>query len=142
MRVKLQFPEPAVFQTQIPVRISDINYGAHVGNDSVLSILHEARMQYLQSMGYTEMNVGGCSLIMADSAIQYKGESFYGDVLQVEVKAINLSAVSFDLFYRVQTQRNGEWCLVVLAKTGMICFDYHLRKICEMPEVLRQSLSK
>lgn len=63
-RIKLTPPEEFKFSTKIKVRITDINYGNHVGNDTFLSYLHEARMQYLNHFNYTELNVNGCSLIM------------------------------------------------------------------------------
>jgi acyl-CoA thioester hydrolase len=43
-RVKIELPESWTFRTDIPIRITDINYGNHMGNDSFLGILHEARM--------------------------------------------------------------------------------------------------
>jgi acyl-CoA thioester hydrolase len=66
-RVKLKIPtEKPLFTAIINVRIGDINYGGHAGNDAILSIMHEARMQMLNSHGFSEMNAGGTSLIMAD----------------------------------------------------------------------------
>jgi acyl-CoA thioesterase FadM len=79
-RIKIELPEVFPFNCQIPVRITDINYGGHAGNDTVLSIIHEARMQFLQSMGYSEMEFGGVGMIMSDVAIEFKNELFYGDV--------------------------------------------------------------
>ena len=38
-RVSLHLPENFSFSTEIPIRITDVNYGGHVGNDSILSIL-------------------------------------------------------------------------------------------------------
>ena len=87
-RVKLKFPdENPLFTTIIPVRVNDLNYYNHVGNDSVLTIVHEARMQFLRSHGFDEINAGGVSLIMADVMIAYKGESFYGDSLTIDLFA-------------------------------------------------------
>ena len=140
MRIRISFPTPFVFSTVIPVRIGDINYGGHVGNDSILSILHEARLRFFNQWGYTEMDAGGCGLIMADSAIQYKGEAFHGDDLKVELAVANLSSLSFDLFYKISTLRNEEPVNIVFAKTGMICFDYKERKIAQMPEALKEKL--
>ena len=83
-RVKIKFPnDNPLFIATIPVRIGDVNYGGHVGNDAVLTIIHEARMLMLRSENYTEMNAGGNSMIMADVMISYKGEAFYGDVLTI-----------------------------------------------------------
>src|ERR1700709_550454 len=105
-RVKLKFPdENPLFTATIPVRIGDINYGGHVGNDAILSIIHEARMQMLDSKGYSEMNAGGNSMIMADVMIAYKGESFYGDVLIVNIYAEEITEHSFDLLYHISAIR-------------------------------------
>ena len=56
-RIKLDLPKNFHFTTEIPLRISDINYGGHLGNDSVLSILHESRVRFLMEHGYSEFNV-------------------------------------------------------------------------------------
>jgi YbgC/YbaW family acyl-CoA thioester hydrolase len=131
-RVRLQLPENFSFITQIPVRITDINYGGHVGNDSILSLLHEARMQFLQHAGYMEMNVAGVGLIMADAAIEFKGEAFYGDVLKAYVTADEFSRIGFELYYKLV--KSSDETVVVLAKTGMICFDYEKRKVVSVPQ--------
>ena len=125
----------------MPVRITDLNYGGHLGNDRILAIVHEARMAFLQQWNYTEMDAGGCGLIMADSAIQYKGEGFYGDILQVDLAVGQVSSLSFDLYYRIQTERQGKQLPIAWVKTGMICFDYRERKITAMPPPLHQHLS-
>jgi YbgC/YbaW family acyl-CoA thioester hydrolase len=139
-RVKLQLPAKFNFSTQIPVRITDINYGGHVGNDSILSLLHEARMQFLQHVGYTEMNVAGVGLIMADAAIEFKGEAFYGDVLTAYVTAEEFSRIGFELYYKLV--KSSDETVVVLAKTGMICFDYEKRKVVSVPPEVVEKLSR
>ncbi len=136
-RVKIQFPDYNPLSTvSIPVRIGDINYGNHVGNDAVLSVIHEARMQMLNTNGYSEMNAGGNSMIMADVMIAYKAESFYGDILSVAVYADEMTATSFSLLYRITTIRNDRTIDIAHAKTGMVCFDYNKRKIAPMTEEL------
>lgn len=140
-RVKVKFPdEKPLLTVTIPVRIGDINYGGHIGNDSVLSIIHEARVQLLASFGMTEMNAGGVGLIMADVAIAYKGEGFYGDTLAVDIYATEFSSVSFDLLYHISTLRNGAKTDIAHAKTGMVCFDYNIRKVTALPEELKSRL--
>ena len=52
-RIKIAVPPQFTFSTQIPVRITDINYGGHLGNDALLALLHEARVQFLRRYGYT-----------------------------------------------------------------------------------------
>lgn len=140
-RVKIKFPaEKPLITLRIPVRIGDLNYGNHLGNDSVLSIIHEARVQWLSGAGMTEMNAGGVGLIMADVAIAYKGEGFYGDVLEVAIYASEITGVSFDLLYNISTQRKEATVTIAQAKTGMVCFDYDNRKVTTMPPALKSVL--
>lgn len=141
-RVKIQFPRSKpLFTAAIRVRIGDINYGGHVGNDAILSIIHEARMQMLAHNGYTEMDAGGNSMIMADVMIAYKSEAFYGEELTVEVFVEEISGVSFDLLYRITAVRNEIQADVAHAKTGMVCFDYKNRKVAFMTDILKNFLS-
>lgn len=139
-RIKIQVPETFSFSANIPVRITDINYGGHVGNDSILSLLHEARMLFLRSAGYTELEFAGVGLIMADAAIEFKGESFYGDVLTAYVAIADFSRIGFDLYYKLV--KGEEETVVAVAKTGMICFDYTQRKIAKVPEEARRKWEK
>ena len=76
-RIKIKPPQQFSFSAEIPVRITDLNYGGHVGNDTILSILHEARAQFLRYHGYSELNLHGVGLIMSDVGIEFKSELFY-----------------------------------------------------------------
>ncbi len=141
-RVKIKFPEQKPLATvQVPVRIGDINYGGHLGNDRVLSIIHEARMLALSGQGFTELNAGGTGMIMADVMIAYRGESFYGDVLEINIYADELTERTFDLLYRISTKRNGVIIEIAHAKTGMAAIDYANRKISNISKSLKTWLS-
>ena len=129
MRIELTFPEKIIFTTQLDVRVSDLNYGNHLGNDSILSLVHEARMRFLSDAGYSEMNVEGVGLIMADAGIQFKSEAFYGETIQIEIAINDIARVSFDLYYRLKCNDR----IVAIVKTGMLFFDYENRKIKSVP---------
>ena len=58
-RIKINIPPGFITTLSIPVRITDLNYGNHLGNDSLVSILHEARVQWLKLNGYTELDIEG-----------------------------------------------------------------------------------
>ena len=140
-RIKLELPEQFSFHTTIPIRITDINYGGHAGNDSMLSIIHEARMRFLQQQDYDEKNFAGVGLIMNDVAIEFKKELFYGDVVEIAVTATGFERVSFDIFYKLDTIRNGKSITVAAARTGMVCFNYTTKKITSVPEEARRKLA-
>jgi len=132
-RVKINMPETYLFSTVIPVRITDINYGGHVGNNAFLGILHEARMQFLQKHQCTEMDFFGCGLIMLDAAINFKKELFYGQVLTVNVTISSFTRLGFDIFYQITTTDDKGITVAAEAKTGMICFDYQQKKKAAVP---------
>ncbi len=130
-RIKIDFPDHILFSTTLRVRITDINYGGHLGNDSVLSLVHEARLRFLNSFGYTEMDIEEKSLIMTDAVVVYKSEGFYGDLLNVEIAVAEFSEIGFDIFYRIVNDQTKK--AVATVKTGMLFFDYHARKPVKVP---------
>lgn len=140
-RIKIDLPDQFHFTTTIPVRITDVNYGGHVGNDSILSLLHEARVQFLASFGYSELDMAGTSLIMADVGIEFKNEVFYGNTIIASVTATNFSKASFEIYYKLEKETDGKKILVAAAKTGMVCFDYKNRKVALVPEVARNKMN-
>ena len=137
-RIKLDLPQTFHFATTIPIRITDLNYGGHVGNDTILSLLHEARVRYLKNFGYSELDLAGVSLIMGDVAIEFKSELFYGDELKAYVTAFDFSRVGFDLAYKLVKSEDDK--VVALAKTGMVCFDYNTRKVASIPAAVAEKL--
>ncbi|MBK8610144.1 MAG: thioesterase family protein [Chitinophagaceae bacterium] len=140
-RIKIDIPEKIMGTYSIPIRIADINYGNHVGNDAFVSIIHEARMQWLKQYHYSELKIEGVGLIMSDLALEFKNESFYGDVLAVTISAGDLTRVGFDLYYQLFAERNDENILLANAKTGMICYDYDAKKVAAIPEKLKTILA-
>lgn len=93
-------------------------------------------MQFLKSMGYSEMGFAGVGMIMSDVSIEFKNELFYGDVIIASVVAGEISRIGFDLLYKLETLRpaNGDRkVLVATAKTGMVCYDYEKKKIVSVP---------
>lgn len=139
-RLKIELPEKLLTSVSIPVRITDINYGNHVGNNSIVEIIHEARVQFLQQHGFTELNVAGTALIMSELLVEFKNESFYNDLLEIKIFCGEISRVSFELFYEISVKRNQEPVVITLAKTGMVCYDYSVKKVSSVPEELKNIL--
>lgn len=135
-RIKIDLPEHFVFETEIPVRISDINYGGHLGNDAILSIAHEARIRFLADLGYSEKNIENMSIILGDAAIAFRHESYYGDVLLISIAVGDFSSRGFELLYRMLRKADGKE--IARVKTGQVFFDYKTKKIAKVPEAFRQ----
>jgi acyl-CoA thioesterase FadM len=134
-RVKVALPDTFPFRTEIPVRITDLNYGGHLGNDALLGILHEARVHFLRSIGLENDYdpISKLGLIMVDVAVEYKGEAFHGDVLRLDIAPADASKYGFDVVYHVHNQNGKE---IARAKAGMLCFDYNVRKLRLLPPEL------
>ena len=138
-QVVIDLPESFPFSTEIRVRITDINYGGHLGNDALLTLIHEARVRFLGAHGLSERDVGGCGLIMTDAAILFAAEARAGDVLTVEVAIGEARLSRFDLLYRVTRAADGT--TVARVKTGMACYDYERGRVARMPKALRDLCS-
>jgi YbgC/YbaW family acyl-CoA thioester hydrolase len=136
-RIQIDLPESFLYTTELTVRASDLNYGAHVGHDAVLTLLQEARILFYRSLGFSsELSFeGSVGQIIADAALQYKSESFLGDVLAISIAVADVTKVSFDMLYRIDNKNTGKE--VARGKTGIVCFDYEKRKVAAVPEVLR-----
>lgn len=137
-RIQLSLPAELPFACELTIRVTDLNYGAHLGNDRLLGLIHEARYQYFEHYGYTELQAEGVSFIMGDCAIVYIKEGFHGQRLRCEVGVGDYARSSFDVFYRFTLVETGE--RFAEAKTGLVCFDYDTRKVKRVPEALRARL--
>jgi acyl-CoA thioesterase FadM len=130
-RIKVNLPEKFFFQTEMAIRVTDINYGNHLGNDSVLGLVHEARVRFLASLGYTEKDIEGTGIIMTDAVLNYKTEGKLGETLVVEIGITDISRVGCDLVYRLTEKKSGRE--IALAKTGIMFYDYHGKKRSGIP---------
>ena len=129
-RIKIQFPVKKIFQTKITLQVPHINYGGHLGNDSVLTLCHDARIQFLRSLGQTELNLYGTGIIQADAALTYKSEAFLGDEITIDIFVEQSSPKGFDLYYHLKNSHEKE---VARVKTGLVCFDYDAQKLKDIP---------
>lgn len=139
-RIKIQLPSQFTFSTLIPIRITDLNYGGHVGNDTVLSLIHEARVQFLKSLGYQELDIEGLGLIMSDVAIDFKSELFYGDIVTARIATGDFTSVAFDIYYKLEKVMANKTTVVAIAKTCMVCYDYSKKKIAGIPTEAKERL--
>lgn len=138
-RIQLQPLTSYPFSCEITVRTTDLNYGGHLANDRLLALVHEARVAFLASHEFTELDCGGDSLILGDTGITYQGEAFARNVLRFEVAAGEPAACGFRLYYRITRPADG--AAIALVETGMVCFDYDTRRIQRLPETVREICS-
>ncbi|MCB9078948.1 MAG: thioesterase family protein [Anaerolineaceae bacterium] len=136
-RVKLEEQPTYEFSHTVTVRVTDLNYGNHLGNDSVVGLISEARVNLLHALGLSEFDLGDgqTGIILADLVINFKAEGFLFDVLHIDCHIGDISRKSFRIFYRLT--KNTQ--LVALAETGIITFNYADRQTVSVPDAFLQA---
>ncbi len=118
-RIRLEFPEQRlVHRHAMTIRVSDINYGQHLGHDSVVSLAHEARGQAWQALGFPEWDVDGLMSIVSDLAVQYQGEGKLGDALVVETAMDPVSGKGLGVHHRLV--RVGDGSVLATVRVGLV----------------------
>ncbi|WP_374247296.1 acyl-CoA thioesterase [Zoogloea sp.] len=130
-RIKIELPDRFAFSTEVPIHIGLINYGHHLDNAALLSLVSEARVRFFKSLGYTELDVDGVGIVVADAAVQYKSEAFHGEVLVFEMTPDDFNKYGCDLVWRATDKASGRE--VARGKSGIIFFDYQQRKAAAVP---------
>jgi len=127
---------PNNFQLRLDIRISDLNYGAHVGHTQLLDLIHEARLQFLQQYGQSELKFYEGSLILISLSVEFKSQLFYADSILINVSMEKIRKTRFQLTYTIMNEKNNK--TVAIAKTEMACFDYQNNKLRLIPDAFIQ----
>ncbi|MDZ7809258.1 MAG: thioesterase family protein [Arhodomonas sp.] len=138
-RVQLTLPERMPFTHRLTVRVTDLNFGGHMGNEMVLVYAQEARAAFLSHHGYSESNVEGLGIIVADAVVMYRAEAFADDPLDIRVGLDGFNRYGCDIYdHLLHADRGHE---VARAKTGIVFFDYGERRIARAPGAFVQRFS-
>ena len=126
------------FATEFVVRVGDVNYGRHLGNDAAISLLHDARAQMFREFGCTELDLGDSvtGTVMTDLTVTYRAEAFLFDRLTVESGISEVARASFRVHHRMSRDDTE----VALAECGIAAFDFSVRKLARFPEALLDQL--
>jgi len=139
-RVKITMPEQFIFSLQRAVGISDLNYARHLDSVSMVRIVHEARLQFLADLGFTEANIFGLGMVVTDLAVDYQSESFANDVLNIEVGVGRFNRYGCDICFQITNTALDR--VVCNAKTGVVFFDFDKHKIALVPKAFREMLER
>lgn len=139
-KVDIEIIDPIIYSTEVPVRVSDLNYGNHLGHDSVLTLMQEARVNFYRAAGFqNELSFEGTvGQIIANATLQYRSEAFLGDVLVINISVSNVTKVGFDMLYQLVNKISGKE--VARGRTGVYCFDYEKRRVASIPESLLKKI--
>ena len=122
-RLILDFPEDQYcYSTPLTVRVTDINGANHLGNDSMISMISEARARFLYEFGVRETERDGTGIIVTDMATTYRAEAHARDQLLFEVGVMDFNKYGGDITFRIT--RPADKKLIAMAKSGFVFFNY------------------
>ncbi|MCK9604465.1 MAG: acyl-CoA thioesterase [Candidatus Omnitrophica bacterium] len=104
-----------------------------------LKFLEEARTEFMEERGASikELSDRGVLFVVARQEIDYKLPAFYADVLQIDTKIVNMSAVKAEFEYQIQNQKGQ---IVTKAKTILVCVGKDLKPKA-IPQEIRNKLN-
>ena len=130
-RIKIALPEKFPFSTEVPLYIQHINYGHHLDNAAMLMLVAEARVRFFKHFGWTELDVDGAGVIVADVAAQYRSEAFHGETMVIQFAAGDFHEHGCDLLWQLNDKASGRE--VARGKHGIVFFDYTTRSKVKVP---------
>lgn len=141
-KVKIIKRETYPHKQELTIRVSDLNYGAHLAYDRVLTLAHQARVELFAQWNVAELDLGDqkTGLVVGDAAVNYQGEGFLNDKLCIETAAIEIGAIAFRLSHRftnVKTQKE-----IALVEIGFVGFDYERRMPGRLPDGFIETLKQ
>lgn len=132
-RLTLDFPEEQYYySTHLTVRVTDINGANHLGNDSMISMISEARARFLFEFGIRENREEGVGIIVTDLATTYRAEAHARDQLLFEVGVMDFNKYGGDITFRITRPRDG--AMIAMAKSGFVFFNYRTHKVVRMAD--------
>ncbi|WP_296952081.1 thioesterase family protein [uncultured Massilia sp.] len=140
-RLTLSFPEDQYYYTTVlTVRVTDINAGNHLGNDSMISMISEARARFLFEFGVAETERDGTGIIVTDLATTYRAEAHARDELLFEVGVMDFNKYGGDVIFRITRPRDRT--LVAMAKQGFVFYNYKAGQVVAMPDEFRAKFAQ
>ena len=140
-RLQLDFPEEQYYYTTpLTVRVTDINGANHLGNDSMISMISEARARFLYEFGVRETERDGTGIIVTDLATTYRAEAHARDDLLFEVGVMDFNKYGGDITFRVTRPRDKT--LVAMAKSGFVFYTYKTSQVVAMSDEFRSKFER
>lgn len=140
-RLTLEFPEDQYcYSTQLTVRVTDINGANHLGNDSMISMISEARARFLFEYGVRETEADGTGIIVTDLVTTYRAEAHARDQLIFEVGVMDFNKYGGDITFRIT--RPQDHALIAMAKSGFVFYNYKRSQVVPMPDDFRAKFSR
>lgn len=124
----------------------DTDCGGVVYHANYLNYFEEARTDELEKLGLSveKLREDNCFFVVNHQEIFYKYPAYYGDILEIDAKVVEISPVRMVFEYNI-TNQNGK--LTTQGTTSLVCIgkeghahawpDYFKDKITVHPRVIK-----
>ena len=127
-----------MFSIKYKIKQEDINYGGHVGNERALLFFQMIRINFFESLGLSELNIGdGIGVIQRNSYVEYNKELFLNDEITIKITKIELEKTKFNFNYEIYNQEDK---LAINGSTLLLAYNYKEKKLKKVPEIFRKKV--
>lgn len=119
--------------SELRVRFSDTDMLGHVNNASYFTYMEEARCQFVEQIGLQNV-----PLILASAKVDFRAQTFYGELLTIETWVTRIGNSSVDLANRILREDTED--VVFEGVAVIVHFDYQAQRPAPIPDEIRQQL--
>ena len=127
------------FVYQDTVRYADCDMHGHMNHAKFLTFMEQARVGFLQKIGFDPHSRETIPFILAHVSCDYKSPAYINDELKVAMGVTHLGTSSFTMEYEITHARTGE--IKATAKTVLVYFDYRKMQKTIIPEDFRRRVT-
>ncbi len=119
----------------ITVRFRDIDAMGHVNNAVFFTYLETARVDYMRDVVFQleGRDLTQVGLILAQISCQFQAPIFYGQLVEVGTRVIEMRNSSFIIEHRIEA--DGQ--LAALAEAVVVHYDYQAGRSMRIPDEIR-----
>jgi acyl-CoA thioester hydrolase len=124
----------------IEVRYRDVDAQRHVNSAVYFSYLEQARANYLQQIGlWSGEDFDQIGIILAEQSCSYRAPIYFGQPLEVGVRAQRLGNKSMHFEYVLRHPGSGQ--VHALATTVLVAYSYDRGESIEVPAKWRRKIT-
>ncbi|RUR32038.1 thioesterase [Vreelandella andesensis] len=140
-RVTLDFPTAAIIHRHpLTVRVTDMNYGRHLGHDALVSLCHEARVHAFAALGLPEWDMKGYPSVVVDLAVQYQSEARWPDALIIETAVLEPQGKALTVYQRICHADTDK--VVATVRVNQLLLDLSTGRPVKVPDDVTQAIAQ
>lgn len=128
------------FYHPVEVRYRDVDAQRHVNSAVYFTYLEQARAGYLQRLGlWSGDNFDQIGIILAEQSCSYRAPIYFGEPLEVGVRADRLGSKSMHFSYVLRNSESHQ--VYAHAETVLVAYSYEEQVSIPIPADWRQKIT-